>query len=58
MTPQERIELAELLEEERFRWEHRLKPERAKKVIDGVERTILVVKMKLRTLCGEGFYDS
>lgn len=59
MTPEERIELAALLEEERFRWEHRIRPERATTVINGVERTILVVKFKLRPVRGEdGFYDA
>ena len=48
MTPQEKIELAQLLEEERLRWEHRLRPELGKKVIDGVERTVLFVKLKLK----------
>jgi hypothetical protein len=47
MTPEERIELAALLEEEWFRRD-RLTTARVKKVIAGVEQTIVVVKLKLR----------
>ena len=49
MTPQERVELAELLEEKMFRSEQGAKFERAKHAnINGVEHTILRVKLKIR----------
>jgi hypothetical protein len=48
MTPEEKIELAELLQEEMFRSEYGIKTELAKQRIGGVDRTVLLVKMKLR----------
>jgi len=48
MIPQEKVELAELLEEKMFRREPVLKFEKARKIIGGIERTILVVTLKLR----------
>jgi hypothetical protein len=48
MIPQEKVELARLLEERMFRCEPGFKLELARKIIGGVERTILVVKLKLR----------
>jgi hypothetical protein len=48
MIPQEKVELARLLEERMFRCEPGFKLELVRKIIGGVERTILVVKLKLR----------
>jgi hypothetical protein len=48
MMPEEKAELAELLEEKMFRRDHEAKFERVKKIINGVDRTILVVKLKIR----------
>jgi hypothetical protein len=49
MMSQEKVELAELLEEKMFRREQGAKFERAKHTdINGVEHTILLVKLKLR----------
>jgi hypothetical protein len=48
MTPEEKIVLAELLEEKMFRSEQAVKFELVRKIINDVERTILVVKLKLR----------
>jgi len=48
MTPQVKVELTELLEEKMFRREP-IKFEQAKHTdINGVEHTILVVRLKLR----------
>jgi hypothetical protein len=46
MKPQEKVELAKLLEEKMFRSEPKF--EHVKKIINGVERTVLVVKFNLR----------
>jgi hypothetical protein len=48
VTPEEKIALAELLEEKTFRREQGIKFEWVRKIIGGVEQTILVVKLKLR----------
>ena len=48
MILQEKVELAELLEEKTFRCEHASKFELIKTIIGGVERTIFVVKLRLR----------
>jgi len=48
MTPEEKRELRELLEEEAYRRDGGLKTERATKRIGGVEQTILLVHLKLR----------
>jgi len=48
MISQEKVELAELLEEKMFRSEPAARFELVKKIINGVEQTILVVKLKLR----------
>jgi hypothetical protein len=48
MIPEEKAELAGLLEEKMFRCEPGFKFELVKKIINGVEREIFVVKLKLR----------
>jgi hypothetical protein len=48
LTPQEKVELAELLEEKMFRCEHASKFQLVKKTINGVEQTIFVVRLGLR----------
>ena len=48
MIPQEKVELARLLEERMLRCEPGFRLELVRKIIGGVERTILVVKLKLR----------
>ena len=48
MIPEEKVELAGLLEEKMFRCEPGFKLELVRKILGGVERTILVVKLKLR----------
>jgi hypothetical protein len=48
LIPQEKVELAELLEEKMFRCEPAFKFELEKKIINGAEREIFVVKLKLR----------
>jgi hypothetical protein len=48
LIPQEKVELAELLEEKIFRCEQASEFELEKKIINGVERTIFVVKLGLR----------
>ena len=48
MIPQEKVELAELLEEKMLRCEQSSKFELVKKIINGVEQTIFVVKLRLR----------
>jgi hypothetical protein len=45
---EKKVELAELLEEKMFRSEQGIKFEMVRKIINGVEQTILVVKLKLR----------
>ena len=46
--PEEKVELAELLEEEMFRIEPAARFELVKKIINRVEQTIFVVKLKIR----------
>jgi hypothetical protein len=48
MIQHQRVELAGLLEEKMFRSEQGVKFELVRKIIRGVERTILVVRLKLR----------
>jgi hypothetical protein len=48
MTLEEKIVLAELLEEKTLRREQGIKFEQVRKIIGGVEQTILVVKLKLK----------
>jgi hypothetical protein len=48
VTSEEKIELAELLEEKTFRREQGIKLELVRRIIGGVEQTILLVKLKLR----------
>jgi hypothetical protein len=48
MMPEEKVELAELLEEKKFRCEPGFKFALEKKIINGVEQTIFVVKLKVR----------
>jgi hypothetical protein len=48
MMPQEKVELAELLEERMFRREQGIKLEEVRRIIGGVEHEILLVKLKLR----------
>ena len=48
MIPQEKVELVELLEEKMFRSEPAARFELVKKIMNGVEREIFVVKLKLR----------
>lgn len=48
MIPEEKVELAELLAEKMFRCEPAFKFELEKKIINGVQRDIFVVKLKLR----------
>jgi hypothetical protein len=48
MMPEEKVELAGLLEENMFRCEPGFKFELEQKIINGVEREIFVVKLKLR----------
>ena len=48
MIPQEKVELAELLEEKMLSREQASKFELVKKIINGVEQDIFVVKLRLR----------
>jgi hypothetical protein len=48
MIPHQKVELAGLLGEKMFRSEQGVKFELLRKIISGVERTILVVRLKLR----------
>jgi hypothetical protein len=48
LIPQQKVELAELLEEKTFRCEHASKFALENKIINGVERAIFVVKLGLR----------
>jgi hypothetical protein len=48
MIQEEKVELAELLEETMFRCEPAFKFALEKKIINGAEREIFVVKLKLR----------
>jgi hypothetical protein len=44
MTPEEKIEFGMPLQEKMFRDERKVKIERVRKVINGVEQTILLIK--------------
>lgn len=49
MMPEEKAELAELLEEKMFRCEPALKFAVEEKIINGADREIFVVNLKLRS---------